>query len=83
MTIFATLVLQGLSLPFLILVLGLRDEGDDTRMAELDARLKAGLEIIILDTDEAIYIVVEISRIVPIKLKHRKIKRAVSKLRLS
>lgn len=39
--IFATLVLQGLSLPFLILALGVRDEGHDTRMAELNARLKA------------------------------------------
>ena len=39
--IFATLVLQGLSLPFLILSLGVRDEGDDARMAELEARLKA------------------------------------------
>ena len=39
--IFATLVLQGLSLPLLILSLGVRDEGDDARMAELDARLKA------------------------------------------
>jgi NhaP-type Na+/H+ or K+/H+ antiporter len=39
--IFATLVLQGLSLPFLILTLGVRDEGDDARMAELEARLKA------------------------------------------
>jgi NhaP-type Na+/H+ or K+/H+ antiporter len=39
--IFATLVLQGLSLPFLIIALDVRDEGDDARMAELDARLKA------------------------------------------
>jgi Na+/H+ antiporter len=39
--IFATLVLQGLSLPLLILSLGVRDEGDDARMAELDARLQA------------------------------------------
>ncbi len=39
--IFATLVFQGLTLPFLILSLGVRDDGDDARMAELQARLKA------------------------------------------
>jgi len=39
--IFATLVFQGLTLPFLILSLGVRDEGNDARMAELEARLKA------------------------------------------
>ena len=39
--IFATLVLQGLSLPALIVALGVRDEGHDARMAELQARLKA------------------------------------------
>jgi NhaP-type Na+/H+ or K+/H+ antiporter len=39
--IFATLVLQGLSLPILIIALGVSDEGDDARMAELDARLQA------------------------------------------
>src|SRR5215210_5930288 len=39
--IFATLVFQGLTLPFLIVSLGVRDEGNDARMAELEARLKA------------------------------------------
>jgi len=39
--IFATLIFQGLTLPFLILHLGVRDEGNDARMAELGARLKA------------------------------------------
>lgn len=39
--IFATLVFQGLTLPFLILRLGVKDEGDEARMAELDARVKA------------------------------------------
>src|SRR5215208_2804949 len=39
--IFATLVFQGLTLPSLIVYLGVRDEGNDARMAELEARLKA------------------------------------------
>ncbi len=39
--IFATLVFQGLTLPFLILRLGVRDEGHEARMAELDARVRA------------------------------------------
>jgi monovalent cation/hydrogen antiporter len=39
--IFATLVFQGLTLPSLIVSLGVRDEGNDARMAELEARLKA------------------------------------------
>jgi CPA1 family monovalent cation:H+ antiporter len=39
--IFATLVFQGLTLPFLIRGLSLKDEGDEARMAELDARVKA------------------------------------------
>ena len=39
--IFATLVFQGLTLPFLILRLGVKDEGNEDRMAELDARVKA------------------------------------------
>ena len=39
--IFATLVFQGLTLPFLILHLGVKDEGDAARMAELEARVKA------------------------------------------
>jgi Na+/H+ antiporter len=39
--IFATLVFQGLTLPILILRLGVKDEGTEARMAELDARVKA------------------------------------------
>ena len=39
--IFATLVFQGLTLPFLILRLGVKDEGTEARMAELEARGKA------------------------------------------
>jgi Na+/H+ antiporter len=39
--IFATLVFQGLTLPFLILHLGVKDEGHRARMSELDARVKA------------------------------------------
>jgi CPA1 family monovalent cation:H+ antiporter len=39
--IFATLVFQGLTLPYLILHLGVKDEGDEARMAELEARVKA------------------------------------------
>ena len=39
--IFGTLVFQGLTLPFLILRLGVKDEGDEARMAELEARVKA------------------------------------------
>jgi Na+/H+ antiporter len=39
--IFATLVFQGLTLPFLILRLGVKDEGHKARMAELEARVKA------------------------------------------
>ncbi|MBD0253675.1 MAG: Na+/H+ antiporter [Rubrobacter sp.] len=39
--IFATLVFQGLTLPFLIRGLGLKAEGDEARMAELEARVKA------------------------------------------
>jgi hypothetical protein len=39
--IFATLVFQGLTLPLLILSLGVREEGDEARMEELEARLKA------------------------------------------
>jgi monovalent cation/hydrogen antiporter len=39
--IFATLVFQGLTLPSLILRLGVRDEGHEARMAELAARVKA------------------------------------------
>jgi Na+/H+ antiporter len=39
--IFATLVFQGLTLPFLILRLGVKDEGHGARMAELEARVKA------------------------------------------
>ena len=39
--IFATLVFQGLTLPFLILHLGVKDDGHAARMAELDARVKA------------------------------------------
>jgi NhaP-type Na+/H+ or K+/H+ antiporter len=39
--IFATLVFQGLTLSFLIRRLGVRDEGDEARMAELEARVRA------------------------------------------
>src|SRR5829696_407248 len=39
--IFATLVFQGLTLPLLILRLGIKNEGHEARMAELDARVKA------------------------------------------
>ena len=39
--IFATLAFQGLSLPFLIFHLGVKDEGHGARMAELQARVKA------------------------------------------
>ena len=39
--IFATLVFQGLTLPLLIKRLGVKDEGDEARMAELDARVRA------------------------------------------
>src|SRR5215204_1683668 len=39
--IFATLVFQGLTLPFLILRLGIKNEGHEARMAELEARVKA------------------------------------------
>ena len=38
--ILATLVLQGLTLPFLIKALGLREESDAARLAELRARLE-------------------------------------------
>jgi Na+/H+ antiporter len=38
--ILATLVLQGLTLPFLIKALGLREDGDAARIAELRARLE-------------------------------------------
>ncbi len=39
--IFATLVLQGLTLPVLVVRLGVLDESLDARMSELQARLKA------------------------------------------
>jgi CPA1 family monovalent cation:H+ antiporter len=39
--IFATLVFQGLTLPLLILRLGVKNEGHEARMAELEARVKA------------------------------------------
>jgi len=39
--IFATLVFQGLTLPFLILRLGVKDEGNEARIAELDATVQA------------------------------------------
>ena len=45
--ILATLVLQGLTLPFLIKVLGLREDGNAARISELQARLngaRAALE---------------------------------------
>ncbi len=38
--ILATLVLQGLTLPFLIKALGLREDGEAARIAELQARLQ-------------------------------------------
>jgi monovalent cation/hydrogen antiporter len=44
--IFVTLVLQGITLPILIVRLGVVDEGHDTRMEELEARLEASQAVL-------------------------------------
>lgn len=52
--IFVTLVVQGLTLPALIVFLGVREEGHETRMNEIKARLEATRAVLdrIEDLDE-------------------------------